>query len=136
MGSVVVFDADVLIGYLTSSDAHHEQAVARMRAARKAGMRRLVSAVNYSEILIAPLRAGGVAATKLVDEMLHDHAIEVVQADRAAARSAASVRARSRLSLPDAYAVATALAARPGEVRLESFDRDVVAAHAMLAAQP
>lgn len=135
MGSIVVFDADVLIGYLTYSDAHHERAVATMRAARVGGTRRRVSAVTFSEILIGPLRAGGEPAAVLVEDMLADHAIDVVPADRAAARAAADVRARTTLSLPDAYAVATALAAGMNDVRLESFDREVVRAYEALAAQ-
>jgi hypothetical protein len=51
------------------------------------------------------------------------------------ARRAASVRARTKLKLPDAYAVATAIHAEHGgdeDVRLESFDRKVLKAYAEL----
>ena len=57
--AVVVFDADVLIAYLNRDDAQHAPAVERVRAALEPGARRLVSAVNYTEVLIGPLRARG-----------------------------------------------------------------------------
>ena len=52
----------------------------------------------------------------------------------ALAERAAAVRARTRLRLRDAYAVATAVHAekRGSDVRIESFDRDVVEAYAGL----
>jgi predicted nucleic acid-binding protein len=56
--AVAVFDSDVLIGFLNRDDANHDQAVACMRAALAPGTRRLVCAVNYSEVLIGPLQAG------------------------------------------------------------------------------
>lgn len=49
---VVVFDADVLIAYLGREDAQHARAVDRMREALMPGVRRLVSAVNYTEVLV------------------------------------------------------------------------------------
>jgi predicted nucleic acid-binding protein len=48
------------------------------------------------------------------------------------ARRAASVRAQTKLKLPDAFALATAIHARERwheDVRVESFDEDVVRAH-------
>ena len=56
--AVVVFDSDVLIGFLNRDDAHHTDAVAQVRAALAPGTRRLLCAVNYAEILIGPIRAG------------------------------------------------------------------------------
>ena len=53
--AVVVFDADVLIAYLGREDVHHAEAVERMRQALEPDTRRLVSAVNYTEVLIGPL---------------------------------------------------------------------------------
>jgi predicted nucleic acid-binding protein len=127
---VVVFDADVLIGYLNREDAHHEVAVERMRAARAARDRR-IAAITYSELMVAPLRRGPEAA-EAVDAMLADHAVGVVAADRTVAARAAAVRARTGLRLPDAYVVATALAAGADDVRVESFDRRLLAAYAAL----
>lgn len=50
------------------------------------------------------------------------------------AEQAAEVRGRTKLKLPDAYAVATALTAAVADrdVRLESFDKRVVRAFAAL----
>lgn len=134
--AVAVFDADVLIAYLGKDDANHGEAVARMSCALEPGTRRLVSVVNYSEILIGPLLRGGVRGVATVDSMLDDLGIEIVPIDRSTAGRAAAVRAQTGLKLPDAYALATALAARdrPGHgVRIESFDTRVLKAYATLA---
>jgi predicted nucleic acid-binding protein len=130
--AVVVFDADVLIAYLGRDDAHHGEAVERMRRALEPGTRRLVSAVNYSEVLIGPLKTGGPAAAEMVDALFVRFGIETIHADMPLAKRAASVRARTRLKLPDAYAVATAIHAEKyghESVRLESFDEAVVKAY-------
>ena len=133
--ALVVLDSDVLIAYLGRNDAQHEKAVERVRLALRPGTRRLVSAVNYAEILIGPLRAADPTAAEKVDEMFVRFAIETVAVDMALAHRAASVRARTKLKLPDAFALATAIDAEErwrDEVRLESFDEDVVKAHAAL----
>ncbi len=115
--AVVVFDADVLIAYLGREDAHHSDAVKRIRDAFEPGTRRFVSAVNYSEVLIVRL------------------GIETIQVDMVLARRAAAVRARTKLRLPGAYALATAIHAEHrghDDVRLETFDKQVVKAYANL----
>lgn len=133
--AVVVFDADVLIAYLGRDDAHHAQAVERMRDALTPGTRRLVSAVNYTEVLIGPLQKAGTAGAKTVDAMFVRFGIETIQVDMALARRAAAVRARTRLKLPDAYAIATAIQAEKrghADVRLETFDEKVTKAYKAL----
>ena len=130
--AVAVFDADVLIAYLGSEDASHAQAVERMRGALEPGTRRLVSAVNYTEVLIGPLRAGESGAAEKVNAMFVRFGIETIVVDMAMAQRAAAVRARTNLKLPDAYAVATAIHAEHRgweDVRLESFDETVVKAY-------
>jgi predicted nucleic acid-binding protein len=137
--AVAVFDADVLIAYLGREDANHTAAVDRMRKALEPGTRRLVSAVNYTEVLIGPLRQAGPAGADTVDAMLVRFGIETIQVDLALARRAAEVRVRTGLKLPDAYALATAIHAEKrghDDVRLESFDERVVKAHAALHAHP
>ena len=132
--AVVVFDSDVLIGFLNASDAHHSDAVAVMRDALVPGTRRLISAVNYSEILIGPIKAGNEQRDH-VDHMLGHFSIETIIVDMALARRAAAVRARTGLKLPDAYALATAIHAEHrgySDVRLASFDDAVLKAHAGL----
>jgi len=133
--AVVVFDADVLIAYLGGDDAHHAQAVERVRRALGPGTRRLVSAVNYTEILIGPLEAAGDAGAETVDAIFVRFGIETIQVDMDLARRADAVRARTKLKLPDAYALATAIHAEKrghDDVRIESFDKKVNKAFADL----
>ena len=133
--AVVVFDADVLIAYLGRDDAHHSGAVERVRRALEPRTRRLVSAVTYTEVLIGPLEAAGAAGADTVDAMFVRLGIETIQVDMALARQAAAVRARTKLKLPDAYALATAIHAEQRgheDVRIESFDRKVNKAFAEL----
>jgi predicted nucleic acid-binding protein len=133
--AVAVFDADVLIAFLGGEDAHHPEAVKRVRDALEPGTRRLVSAVNYTEVLIGPLRAGGPAEAEKVDAMLAGFSIETIVVDMPLSKRAAAVRARTNLKLPDAYAVATAIHAEHrgwDDVRLESFDEAVVKAYSDL----
>jgi len=137
--AVVVFGADVLIAYLGSEDVHHVEAVEKMRRALQPGTRRLLSAVNYTEVLIGPLRSAGAAGAETVDAMLVRFGVETIQVDLALARRAAAVRVRTRLKLPDAYALATAIHAEKrghGNVVLESFDTKVVKAYETLHPLP
>jgi predicted nucleic acid-binding protein len=135
--AVAVFDADVLIAFLGREDANHAGAVERMRRALERGTRRLLSAVNYAEVLIGPLAAAGPTGAQTVDAMLTRFGIETVAVDTALAHRAAAVRVQTKLKLPDAYAIATAIqaAARDDQdVRLESFDKKVVRAYEKLRA--
>lgn len=130
--AVVVFDAAVLIAYLARTDAHHERAVESVRRALESGKRRLVCAVNYSEVLVGPLRAAGRAGAETVDAMFVRFGIETIAVDMDLARRAASVRNRTGLKLPDAYVLATAIHAEKRgheDVRLESFDERLLKAH-------
>jgi predicted nucleic acid-binding protein len=137
--AVAVFDADVLVAYLGREDPNHTQAVERVRRALAPGTRRFVSAVNYAEVLIGPLRHAGRSDAETVDAVLARLAIEPIQVDLTLARRAAAIRVRTGLKLPDAYAVATAIhAERRGDddVRLESFDAKVIKAYAALHPLP
>jgi predicted nucleic acid-binding protein len=137
--AVVVFDADVLIAFLGRGDAHHTDAVDRIRAALEAGTRRVVSVVNYTEVLIGPLERSGAAWAETVDAMLVRLGIETIHVDMRMARRAAAIRARTKLKLPDAYALATAIHAEHrgyDDVRIESFDERVIKAYAALHPRP
>lgn len=130
--AVVVFDSDVLIGFLNRDDAHHTGAIGTVRAALAPGTRRMLCAVNYAEILIGPIRAG---AQERVKQMLVQFNIETIQVDMALAERAAAVRASTNLKLPDAFALATAIHAEHRghkDVALASFDESVLKAHANL----
>jgi len=70
-----------------------------------------------------------------VEAMLGSFSIEITIVDGASARRAAAVRARTALKLTDAYALATAIHAEHNghdDVRLVSFDKAVLRAHAEL----
>jgi predicted nucleic acid-binding protein len=137
--AVAVFDADVLIAYLGRDDVNHAEAVARMRTALEPGTRRMVSAVNCSEVLIGPLRNAGPSGAETVDAMLVRFGVETIQVDLSLARRAAAVRVRTGLKLPDAYALATAIHAEKrghSDVRVESFDEKVVKAYVVLHPLP
>jgi uncharacterized protein with PIN domain len=110
-----------------------------MRRALEPDTRRLISAVNYSEVLVGPLRRAGSAGAATVDNMFGSLGFETVSVDRALARVAAAVRVRTGLELPDGYALATALVAHGHEgadVRLESFDTRVVKAYTAFEGRP
>ena len=131
---VVVFDSDVLIGFLNRDDAHHQAAVDRVRASIAPGSRRMLCAVNYVEIMVGPIKAGK-EARELVSQMLVQFSIETITVDLDVANRAAAVRARTGLKLPDAFALATVIHAEHRgyeDVDLASFDKDVLKAHAEL----
>ncbi len=126
---VVVFDSDVLIGFLNREDAHHQQAVERVRASMNPGTRRLLCAVNYAEMMVGPLRSG---THERVERMLGQFNIETIVVDMPLANRAAAVRARTSIKLADAFALATAIQAEQRgseDVSLESFDAKVLKAH-------
>jgi predicted nucleic acid-binding protein len=129
---VVVFDSDVLIGFLNRDDAHHRDAVESVRSSMVPGSRRLLCAVNYAEIMVGPISAG---THELVDQMLVQLTIETIIVDMDLAKRAAAVRARTNLKLPDAFALATAIHAEHRgweNVEMVSFDESVLKAHRQL----
>jgi predicted nucleic acid-binding protein len=114
----VALDADVVIGFLDPSDAQHEQAVELLAAHLATGDDVLIAATVYAEVIVRPLQHGTEAK---VDEFLTAIDAHVVDVDRALARHAAQLRAQhSSLRLPDAIALATALAA---DAELLTLDR-------------
>lgn len=126
---VVVFDSDVLIGFLNRADANHKPAVGWMREATRPQTERWLCAVNYSEILIGALKQG---KEEHVRAMLMAFSIKTATVDVSLAERAAAVRARTNLKLPDAYALATAIHLehrRNERVRLATFDKAVLKAH-------
>lgn len=132
--AVVVFDSDVLIGFLNRDDAHHQAAVDRVRASLTPGSRRMLCAVNYAELMVGPTKAGK-EARELVSRMLVQFGIETIAVDSDFANGAAAVRAQTGLKLPDAFAVATVVHAEHrgyADVELASFDEGVLKATAKL----
>lgn len=69
----------------------------------------MVSAITEAELLVKPLRDANEAARERIEDLLSEHGIYVIGVDRKISRRAAAIRARSRLKLPDAIIVATAI---------------------------
>lgn len=132
---IAVFDTDVLIAFRNREDAQHDVARDRMQDVLDRRAVKLVCAVNVTEVLVGPLRKEGAAGADRIAALLDRMRFEVVPADATLAWRAAEVRAETNLKLPDAYIVATALSASASEddIRLESFDRDVIGAFQTLA---
>ena len=90
--------------------------------------------VNYTEVLVGPSSLGPEGSTR-AKAALRMLGIETVPVDARLAERVAEVRASTKLKLPDAYAVATALDFRAdADVRLESFDKRVTKVFAELRA--
>jgi predicted nucleic acid-binding protein len=116
----VVLDADVVIGALDASDTHHVAARERFAEWHRAGTPRVISLVNLTEVLIAP--ASDPARLHTAREAIAALGIAIHAPNEAIAVDAARVRGRHPISLPDAYAVATA---RHVDGHLATFDREV-----------
>ena len=108
MGMTVV-DAGVVIAVLNTDDAHHVAARAALERARRRGDRLVLPASAYSEILVAPSRAG-TAQIATVDAVVDGLPMTIEPIDRRVGAAAASLRASAGrgLRLPDALVLATA----------------------------
>jgi predicted nucleic acid-binding protein len=122
----VVIDADVLIGALDSSDPHHPNARALFTGWETADTARLISAVNLTEVLVAP--AADNQRLRTAREAIAALGVTVHQPAESVGVEAARLRFRYRISLADAYCLATA---RHTGSSVASFDRTLIrAAHA------
>jgi predicted nucleic acid-binding protein len=114
----VVLDADVLIGALDAGDGHHTEVRAWFTGWQAEGTPRLVSVVNLSEVLVAPARDE--LRLRTAREALSVLGVSTHVPNEAIAVDAARLRGLHPISLPDAYALATA---RHLGARLRTFDR-------------
>jgi predicted nucleic acid-binding protein len=120
---VIVVDADVVIGALDASDAHHGEARRLFVDCRERDEAVSISVVNLSEVLVAPaadrqvLRRARAAVSAL--------GVEIQQTTEAIGVDAARLRQRHPISLPDAFCLA---AARHARASLASFDAKVIRA--------
>ncbi|MEX2546929.1 MAG: PIN domain-containing protein [Chloroflexota bacterium] len=121
MGLTVV-DAGVIIAVLDSSDAHHSAARDALHEELDGGSALVLPASAYAEVLVAPFRRDGDSAN-VVDSLIDALPATVQPITRAIARAAAELRAQhgSRLRLPDALVVATAV--ELGADRILTTDR-------------
>jgi len=118
-----LIDADVLIGALDSSDAHHARARRLLKGWRQRQDAAMISVVNFSEVLIAPAADPPRLAT--AREAIAALGVEVQLPNEAIGIEAARLRQRHPVSLPDAYCLATAKHTRSP---LASFDHKVLTA--------
>jgi predicted nucleic acid-binding protein len=118
-----VLDADILIGALDSSDAHHRQARRLFVAWREQDDAVLVSVVNLSEVLVAP--AAHQQRLRAAREALAALGVTVHLPTEAVGVDASRLRSRHPISLPDGYLLATA---KHTVATAVSFDRKVVGA--------
>jgi predicted nucleic acid-binding protein len=122
---IVVLDADVLIGALDGSAAHHGRARRCFEKWQADDTQRFVSLVNLTEVVIAP--AGRPTQLSAAREAIAALGVSIHTPNEAIAVDAARLRRDHPISLPDAYALATA---RHVGGQLVSFDRQVVRAAA------
>jgi predicted nucleic acid-binding protein len=118
-----VLDADILIGALDSSDAHHRQSRRLFVAWRDQGDALLVSVVNLSEVLVAP--AADRQRLRAAREAVAALGVTVHSPTEAIGVDASRLRSRHPISLPDGYLLATAKHTGTTAV---SFDRKVMRA--------
>lgn len=107
---LTLIDAGVLIGFMDSSDAHHEAARRELGEALGRSDRVVIPASAFAEALVAPARAGS-AATAAMRDFSERLPLTIAELDAEIAVAAAQLRARhgAKLKLPDALVVATAL---------------------------
>lgn len=117
---MIVLDANVLIGFLDGDDPHHAAAVDLLERHFVDGFGS--SVLTVAEALVHPTRAGRQDA---VMASLDSIGLEVITLDAADAVSLARVRSASRLRMPDAVALHTALAMGS---KLATFDTALIAA--------
>ncbi len=114
---MIVLDASTLIAHLDARDAHHEEATALLAAA---GTEMLAaSTISLAETLVAPARAGKLAAAEDALERLGIG--EVVLSEEAPARLA-QLRAETSHKLPDCCVL---LAAQETRAAVATFDGDL-----------
>jgi predicted nucleic acid-binding protein len=119
----LVLDADVLIGALDGNDPQHRRARALFTRWREAQDACAVSAVNLTEVLIAPSAdTSKLAAARAAIAAL---GVTVHQPNEAIAVEAARLRKRHPVSFPDAYCLATA---KHTGSALSSFDQKILKA--------
>lgn len=120
---MIVVDADVLIGALDASDAHHAAARRFLTDCRERGEVVSISVVNLSEVLVAP--AADSQTLRRARAAISVLGVAIQQPTEAVGVDAARLRQAHPISLPDAYCLATARQARAS---LASFDAKVIRA--------
>jgi predicted nucleic acid-binding protein len=120
-----VLDADVLIGALDGSDAHHANARELFTRWRADNDSAAISVVNLTEVLGAP--SADVSRLASAREAIAALGVSVHRPNEAIGVEAARLRQRHPISLPDAYCLATAK--HTGSL-IASFDQKILKAAA------
>jgi predicted nucleic acid-binding protein len=120
---VIVVDADVLIGALDASDAHHAAVRGLFTEWRERSEAVSINVVNLSEVLVAP--AADRQSLRRARAAISALGVDIQQPTEAVGVDAARLRQAHPISLPDAYCLATARHARAS---LASFDGKVIRA--------
>jgi predicted nucleic acid-binding protein len=120
-----VLDADVLIGALDGSDAHHTHARELFTRWRTDNDNAMMSVVNLTEVLVAP--SADVSRLANAREAIAALGVSVHQPNEAIGVEAARLRQRHPISLPDAYCLATA---KHTGSTITSFDQKILKAAA------
>ena len=118
-----LIDADVLIGALDETDAHHAAARRLFTGWRGRQDPVALSAVNLAEVLIAP--AADPVGLARAREAIAALGVEIHAPNEAIAIEAARLRQRYPVSLPDGYCLATA---KQTKSCLATFDQKVLRA--------
>ncbi len=116
-------DADILIGALDSSDAHHQQSRWLFVTWHDQDTTLIVSVINLSEVLIAP--AADQKRLRAAREAVAALGVTIHSPTEAIGVDASRLRSRHPISLSDGYLLATAKHTGATAV---SFDRKVVRA--------
>jgi predicted nucleic acid-binding protein len=117
---VIVLDASVLIAHLDAADAHHEEA--RDLLEKSDGEQLGASTITLAETFVSPARAGRLEDAEAAVRQL---GVEELAVESGAAARLATLRAGTRLKMPDCCVL---LAAVDRDARLASFDSSLLAA--------
>jgi predicted nucleic acid-binding protein len=108
-GGQLLLDTNVFIYFLDGQQPYYNVLVPLFRRVQSGSLSVMVSAVTEAELLVRPEREKDEGARERIGDLLSENGIYVIGMDRRIARRAAAIRASTRLKLPDAIIVATAL---------------------------
>jgi predicted nucleic acid-binding protein len=123
---VIVLDASALIAFLNPSDGLHCRAVTSLIELGPQGSL-AISPITHAEVLVGPARAGTLDAAEQAVAAL---GVTEVGLPTDAARRLATLRARTRLKLPDCCVI---LAAQTAAGTILTFDEQLAAGARQLA---
>jgi len=113
-------DTSVVIALSNQHDVHYQSAITDYNERQKQQLR--ISVVTLSEALVIPARYGTNEFNQ-ISRMLKLTFNDPLDVTNSIASSAANIRAQSRISLPDALILATAL---EHEMDLWTFDKKLL----------